>query len=179
MVGLIFLRNGRAVAATASLIVVGYDGYTTHDILGMIRDDQNSWIGNLYQPDPTSIKGRQRVLNIAHVKMMPWMGLEHRFTCCHMVPIHIPIVLLCCNPWWNGTTLWISVLIFVFHVLQKGWDPLCAQLSKQSSWRRGCGCFSGGPALVGFDPIAVLKQNYGQVLEVIAGFEYSMISQWW
>jgi hypothetical protein len=30
---------------------------------------------------------------------------------------------------------------------------------------------------MGFDPIAVLKQNYGQVLEVIAGFEYSMISQ--
>jgi hypothetical protein len=37
MAGLIFLRNGRAVAATASLIVVGYDGYTTREILGMIR----------------------------------------------------------------------------------------------------------------------------------------------
>ena len=50
MVGLIFLRNGRAVAATASLIVVGYDGYTTHDILGMIRIHELGIYTNQIQP---------------------------------------------------------------------------------------------------------------------------------
>ena len=37
-------------------------------------------------------KGRQRVLNIAHVKMMAWMGLEHRGIPVATWFLYIPII---------------------------------------------------------------------------------------